>query len=281
MPLYDLKYQRFDGPRTARLHRSWALTRSAANLLLKQRRFLLILAISWIPVIVRGVILYLALRFPQVFELLEITPLFWQEFLSQQVLFLIVLLVSLFTGAGAIANDLRSGALVTYLSKPISRFDYVMGKALPVLGAIAAVTLAPAFLLLLLHMSVAGNSQILQEAPWLPFAIIAYSLWLAAYFGLIVLAVSSLSPSGRIAGAGFAVLALGSFSLYRVAATLPLGARPVYISMMDVVIDGGHVFFMNSGSGETPYVSLVVTALAMAASASILRTRLRSVEVSS
>ena len=49
--------------------------------------------------------------------------------------------MTLYAGAGAISTDLSSGAFVAYLSTPISRVDYLLGKAIPVLGAILVVTL--------------------------------------------------------------------------------------------------------------------------------------------
>ena len=49
-------------------------------------------------------------------------------------------------GGPAILDDLRSGALELYLSRPLSRLGYVAGKAGAVLGLVAAVTVLPAVL---------------------------------------------------------------------------------------------------------------------------------------
>jgi hypothetical protein len=273
MPLYDLSYRRFDGPRTTRLRRSLALTRSAASLLLRRRSFLLLLAVCWIPAVVRAAQIYGARMFPEAPQFFTITPDTWRDFLGQQVRFLPVVLVSLATGASAIASDFASGAFTVYLSKPISRFDYFLGKAIPVAGAVSAVTLAPALALLLLHQSLAPNFELLSEAPWLPLAVTAYSLFLALYFTLSVLAVSSLCRSGRVAGAGFAALVFGSEIVARTATSRAFGA-PRFLGLNGSAIDAGRWFF-----GDTRDLApLAFTIAVIALSAVVLERRLRSGE---
>ena len=48
------------------------------------------------------------------------------QFLNWQIL--LGLLLTIFGGAGLIANDLRTGAILVYLSRPLTRRDYVLGK---------------------------------------------------------------------------------------------------------------------------------------------------------
>ncbi len=273
MPLYDLSYRRFEGPRTSRFRRSFALARSAASLLLRRRSLLLLLAVSWIPAVVRAVQIYVARQFPEAPDFFTITPETWREFLGQQVRFLPVVLVSLATGASAIASDFASGAFTIYLSKPLSRFDYVLGKAMPVAGAVSAVTLAPALALLFLYLSLAPDFELLSKAPWLPLAVTAYSLFLALYFTLSVLAVSSLCRSGRVAGAGFAALVFGSEIVARTATSRVFGA-PRFLSLNGSAIDAGRWFFGDSAA----LAPLVFTIGVMALSTLVLGRRLRSSE---
>ncbi len=273
MPLYDLSYRRYEGPRTSRLRRSFALAGSAASLLLRRRSFLLLLAVCWIPAVVRAAQIYVARQFPGAPEFFTITPDTWRDFLGQQVRFLPVVLVSLATGASAIASDFASGAFTIYLSKPISRFDYLLGKAIPVAAAVCAVTLAPALALLLLHQSLAPDFELLSKAPWLPLAVTAYSLFLALYFTLSVLAVSSLCRSGRVAGAGFAALVFGSEIVARTATSRAFGARR-FPSLNGSAVDAGSWFFGDSGAVP----SLVFMILVLALSAFVIDRRTRSSE---
>ena len=273
MPLYDLSYRRFEGPRTSRFRRSFALARSAASLLLRRRSFLLLLAVCWIPAVVRAAQIYVARQFPGAPDFFTITPETWREFLGQQVRFLPVVLMSLATGASAIASDFASGAFTIYLSKPISRFDYLLGKAMPVAGAVCAVTLAPALALLLLHLSLAPDFELLSKAPWLPLAVTAYSLFLALYFTLSVLAVSSLCRSGRVAGAGFAALVFGSEIVARMATSRVFGASR-FLSIYGSPIDAGRWFFGDSAA----VASLGFMIGVMSLSVLVLDRRLRSGE---
>lgn len=279
MPLFEHTYRRHDGPRLPRWRRSLALARLEAGLLLRRRSFLLLLALSWVPAIVRSVQIYVAHQFPGAPGAFAVTDRLWQDFLGQQVLFLPVLLVSLYAGAGAVASDAASGALVLYLSKPISSLDYVVGKSLPLMGAIAFVTLVPALSLFALHLSLSGELEEATGALRLPFSVTGYSLWICLYFGLTVLAVSSLSRSGRMAGAGFAALALGSEAFVRGGlARLVEAEPPAFLSLTGATVDVGYLFFARRLEGSSPGTSLVVMGCTMIAAALLLRRRLRSPE---
>lgn len=282
MPLYDLSYRRFDGSRTPRFARPVAMALSQGKLLLKRRSFLLLLGLSWIPVIVRAAQIYFVRQFPEAFPFVTIDALLWHEFLSQQVVFLPVLLVALYTGAGAIASDLSTGAFVIFLSKPISRTDYVIGKAIPVLASLLLVTLVPALVLLTVEVFITEGLDLFDATPLLPISLIGYSVWMCLYFTLGVLAVSSLARSPRVAGAGFGALALGSKVVFLGALSrLRLDAPPSFLSMIDATVDSGHVFFGNPSAAETPFVSLASMALSMVGAGLVLRWRLGSAEASS
>ncbi len=221
----------------------------------------------------RAAQIYVARQFPQAPEFFTITPDTFREFLGQQVRFLPVVLVTLATGASAIAADFASGAFTIALSKPISRLDYLLGKAIPVGAAVSAVTLAPALALLLLHQSLAPDFELLSKAPWLPLAITAYSLLLALYYTLSVLAVSSLCRSGRVAGAGFAALVFGSEIVARTLSSRAFGA-PRLPSLNGSAIDASFWFFGASAAPGSLAFLLAVIVL----SAFVLDRRLRSSE---
>jgi hypothetical protein len=273
MPLYDHSYRRHEGARNSRFRRSLALARSSARLLLKRRSFLLLLALCWSPAVVRAAQIYVARQFPQAPDFFTVTAGTWREFLGQQVQLLPVVLVSLYTGASAIASDVASGALVVFLAKPVSRFDYVLGRWMPVAAAIGFITLVPALALLLLQLSLAPDLGWISEERWLPFSIIGYSLFLALYFSLAVLAISSLCRSGRVAGAGFAALAFGG-DVVGVAGAEP----PRFFRMVSTAIESGQFFFPDRAS-EGAVTAVLVMVATMVLSLFVLDRRLRSKEV--
>ena len=52
-------------------------------------------------------------------------------------------------------------------------------------------------------MFIAENFELFAASPFLPLSVVAYSVWICLYFTLAVVAISSLTRSMRVAGAGF------------------------------------------------------------------------------
>lgn len=276
MPIYARSYERLERERTSRATRVFALSRATVAGLLKRRAFLALLAVCWIPAIARAVQIYANHKFPQARDFMAVGATTWLDFLTLQVSLLPVVLVSLYVGAGAIATDLASGAYVLYVSKPISRLDYVAGRAIPVLASVSFVTLVPGLALLGLELGIAPDFGVLREAPWLPFAITGYSLWLASYFTIVVLALSSLSRSGRVSGVGFAALVLGTETVFAGAlARMGLGRGVSRLGVISAAIDSGNGFF---GEGSATF-SILVMAAGMVVAVLVLAKRLHSADV--
>lgn len=109
--------------------------------------------------------------------------------------------------SGAIANDRRSNALLVYLSKPCSQFDYTLGKLVG--------TWIPIFLAMLLPGTLFFGIGALSYRqygflanPWLlPLMIVTYAIS-SLFFVSIALFLSSLVKQSRIAGAMYAGLYL-------------------------------------------------------------------------
>lgn len=283
MPLHDVSYRRFQGQRTSRLVRTGALAVSGIELLSRRRRFWLLLALSWVPAVVRGAQIYIARQIPQAGELaaewLTIGPQLWKSFLTQQISPLAVL-VALYAGSGAIANDLARGALVIYFSKPISRADYLLAKAIPVLCSILAMTLLPALALLGFHLGLAEELGLLRQNPGLPAAIVIYSLLLATHLTLAVLAVSSVTRSARLAAAGFVIILLGSHIAWGALSQMRFGKAPPYLSLVASAKHAADWFFGGESSyAGSPLVSLMAMALVMAGAALLVHRRLGATEV--
>lgn len=281
LPLFDLSYQRYSGPRTSRLSRIVTLAALEAKLLIKQRRFLGLMALCWVPAILRGGQIYVARQFPQAQEFMRVDAALWQEFLTQQVSLLFLLILGLYVGAAAIAEDFRSGILTMYLSKPFSRTDYLFAKMMPVFASLGLITVVPSLFLLALHLGFAGELSLLRENPLLPIAILGYGTWLSAYFGLAILAMSSLSRSGRLAGAGIVMLMLGSEFLQVALRGLRLGEKTFNVSLIGYARDAGHLFFGNVGAGDNPTLSVIAMSAIIVVSVIVILRRLQTVEVTS
>ena len=68
-------------------------------------------------------------------------------------------------GAGLIADDRRANALQIYLSKPLTRVEYIAGKLTALMAFLSFVTWLPAMLLLFLQMMFAGSTTFLCGEP--------------------------------------------------------------------------------------------------------------------
>ena len=82
------------------------------------------------------------------------------QFLEQQDFFVFVM--TIYVGAGLIANDRRANALQIYLSKPLLRSEYIAGKAAVLFTFLMLVTWLPAILLLFLQVMFKGSFEFLR-----------------------------------------------------------------------------------------------------------------------
>ena len=122
----------------------------------------------------------------------------FRDFLEQQGFF--VFFVTIYVGAGLIANDRRANALQIYLSKPLLRAEYIAGKAAILFTFLMLVTLVPAILLLFVQVMFAGSFAFLQSNLFLFPAITVASLLQVLLATFTMLALSSLSKSSRYVG---------------------------------------------------------------------------------
>jgi ABC-2 type transport system permease protein len=156
MPIHDQGYRRYLGTRVAR-GRTWAvITKAGIRTMLEKRAFLALLLLAWLPFVVRTVQIYAAANFPQMAFIAPTVDTF-RQFLDQQDVF--VFFVTVYVGAGLIANDRRANALQIYLSKPLTRAEYVFGKLAILMAFLLMVTWLPAIVLLLVQVSFAGSSS--------------------------------------------------------------------------------------------------------------------------
>ena len=79
------------------------------------------------------------------------------QFLEQQDIF--VFFVTVYVGAGLIANDRRANALQIYLSKPLTRAEYIFGKLAILMTFLLLVTWVPAIAAAVVQMRSPATSR--------------------------------------------------------------------------------------------------------------------------
>ena len=126
MPIHDQSYRRYGGTRQP-AQRAWlVIARSGIRGFLRRRPMIGILFGSWIQLMVRLAMFYVSESVAQTAGLLGPTAKVFRDFLEQQNFF--VFLLAVYVGSGLIAQDRKANALQIYLSKPLTRLDYIAGK---------------------------------------------------------------------------------------------------------------------------------------------------------
>lgn len=277
MPIHDQGYRRYGGDKAPR-GTSWMVIASAGiRTFFAKRAFLGLLLISWFPFFVRAVQIYAAANLPQA-AFLAPTPDMFRQFLEQQTPF--VFFVTVYVGAGLIANDRRANALQIYLSKPLTRAEYVFGK-LAVLGTfLVFVTWLPAIVLLIVQIAFAGNFTFFRSNLFLFPAITVFSFIEVLMVSASMLALSSLSNSSRFVGIMYAALIFFSQALYGVLRFVTGGSDVSWISFAANLTQVGNAIFRLPPEYDTPWiVSLAMIIALIAGSGVILERRVRGVEV--
>ncbi len=259
--------------------RFWPITREALRLILAKRAFLGLMALAWLPFVIRVVQIYVVTRFPEAGRVLPVDGRLFGEFLNQQIILL--LLLTIFGGAGLVANDLRTGAILVYLSRPLTRRDYVLGKLGVLLALNLQATLAPGLLLYGVALAFAPEQFAKLDLAWIGPAVVAHSLLLSLWLSLLALAVSALSRSARVAGLGFVGLVLG-LEIVRGVLRNMLDAREATLLSLqaDLRLIGNALFGIGSRNADVhwAWAALVLAAVGVG-SLLVLRARVRAVEI--
>ena len=257
---------------------AWAvIARAGIMNMIRKRTFLGLLIFAWFPFVARAIQIYVTANYPQVAVFAPTAETF-RQFLEQQDFFVFV--VTIYAGAGLIANDRRANALQIYMSKPLMRTEYIAGKAAILFAFLLFVTLIPGLLLLLLQVIFAGNFEFLKKNLFLFPAITVAATLQALVSTFTMLALSSLSKSARYVGILYAGVLFFTAAIYGALLAITASTRLSWLSLganLTQVID---VIFRLKPRYATPWpVSLIVILGLIALSVSVLERRVRGVEV--
>ncbi len=277
MPIHDQGYRRYLGSRAA-IGKSWqVMTRAGVLSVVSKRVFLGMMLFAWAPFVVRAVQIYVSQTFTQATFLAPKGETF-REFLDQQGLF--VFFVTIYIGAGLIANDRRANALQLYLSKPMTSAEYIAGKLAILFVFLVAVTFLPAMTLLLTQAIFAGSLTFIRNNVYLLPAITLFSLAQVLLASTTMLALSSLSKSSRFVGVMYAGLMFFTAALFQALRGITGSSAFAWISPNNALDQLGDVIFRIQPRYDLPpaVAALVVLAL-IAGSGIVLARRVKGVEI--
>jgi ABC-type transport system involved in multi-copper enzyme maturation permease subunit len=277
MPIHDQSYRHYGGGKAAP-GRSWTVIAWAGiRTFITKRAFMGLLLFALSPFVVRAVQMCLSANYPQM-TILAPTAETFREFLQQQDFF--VFIITVYVGAGLIANDRRANALQIYLSKPLMRSEYIAGKLAVLFGFLLLVTFVPAMLLLMLKVIFDGNFTFLKSNLFLVPAITTASLLQVSLAAFTMLALSSLSKSARYVGILYVGITFFTAAIYGALYAITGSSRVSWISIGANVSQVVDVIFRLQPRYATPWeVSLLVVIGLVAVSISVLERRVRGVEV--
>ena len=277
MPIHDHSYRRYAGPRNAPSSVWSVIAWTGLRALLARRLFLVVMLFAWGQFVVRAVVLYLSANFPQ-FDVLSASPSMFREFFDQQGFFVFV--VTIYAGAGLVATDQRVHALQIYLSKPVTRTQYVAGKLAILMILLLAVTWAPAMMLLVLQVVLTGSLSFVREHVFLIPAMTVFSLVYVLLASFTMLALSSLSTSARYVGVLYTAAVLFSDAVFGLLTAVTQSTSVSWVSLRASLAQLGDVAFRMTPRYDTPWpVSLGVVLVVMALACWVLARRVRAVEV--
>lgn len=209
-PIADLSYRGYEGPLSPPGGRWKVIASMTARHVFRKRLFWVATLLSGWYFLVMIVILFFMQQVadqtnPQIadafFERMLWVDQFMHAFGFGQLAYLIV---ALLVGAGAVANDNRSNALLVILSKPCSKKDYLIGKWAGVAAPLFVAMALPAAVFYFYGATSLGDRGFLGEDYFLLPKVMLYCALSAAFQSALVVGVSSLFKQGRIAGAVYA-----------------------------------------------------------------------------
>jgi ABC-2 type transport system permease protein len=277
MPIHDQGYRRYEGRRLAPGGAWWVIARTELLAAVRSRMFVGLLLLAWLPFVVRVVQIYFNSSVTLDVPLLSVTARTFRQFLDQQWFFVFLVTISM---AGAIADDRRVNALQLYLSRPLTRVEYLVGKLVPALVYLLGVTLAPAMLLLVMQVALSGSLAFVVGNLYLVPAITLVCVVEALLWAFGILALSSISKSRRFVAVTYAGALIFTAAMSTMLSAITGSRAWAAISpgdMIDVLADAA---FRVGGQPPVPVpVAIGVIGALIGLSIWILERQVRGVEV--
>lgn len=209
----DVSYRNYDGPLQSHAVRWWAIALSTIRQNVNRRKYG-----YWIPAVLIGIVyLFQAIIFYVTANLRQQVesqggflpggppnPYSFTLYTSFTWTYLFLFSAALTVGSASIAADNRANALLVYLSKPLTRVDYLIGKWVGVFLLLAALSTIPAILLYLFFLITYYSDGFLTGNGGLWWRVLVVSLMAPAVHASLIVGISAWSKTPRVAAATYA-----------------------------------------------------------------------------
>lgn len=208
-PIRDLSYRGYDGPLRMRAVRWWIIATSTVRAATRKPVFWVGVGMCMLTYIFQALMLYFEMRVNQAIPKDALLGMsteikFALRFFSAQCGQMNAfgqLIIALLAGAGAIAADNRANALLVYLSKPLSKNDYVFGKWMGVFLTLFLITIIPGLILYFYCFLSYTSEEFFKPDPWLFGRMLLSATIAPAIHASGILGLSAWSKSPSITGA--------------------------------------------------------------------------------
>ncbi len=281
-------YSHWEGKLMKRRRPWWPITRLSLKLAFRKKHFRPVFAFSFFPAFFFLVAIYISERVEDfrfmmrgnLPQFLEINPNFFKNYLAGDFLLFMLTLIMVFAGAGLVADDLRFNALSLYFSRPLRKRDYLVGKSAVIAFFVLSLTLLPGLIFIIIKLLFSGSFGFLAAYPWVPLAVLVYSLFLTIFFCFYTIFLSSLSRNARyVAVMIFAVYFFSDFLFWFLYNWL----RHPYLSLLSLKINLqqiGAFIFRQPTPQPVPWVwSLLLIVIFCLATGIVIFRKIREVEV--
>ena len=190
MAVYKRTYKAYRGPLTPAWSRFAVLTRYGLSTLFESRFFTAYTVLCLVPFLGYMVFLYV-LHNASVQALLqqrlqfEVNNLFFLSFLGVEAW--MSFLLTAWAAPGMISKDFANHSIQLYLSRPLSRAEYLLGKISVMAALLSCTTWIPALILFLLQASLQGHGWGWDNL-WIAKAIVV-----AAFLGIAIVSLLSMA----------------------------------------------------------------------------------------
>lgn len=289
MPIFNQSYRTFDGQLRARFR--WAImVKQELRILFASRFFVTMLIIGMMHVCMRvlQIVAYdilsqnpnsqINIMLQQV-ELLTVNPKMFFDFIRIQAP--LVFMTAMFAGSGSICNDFRNNLMEIYFSKPLSHWDYILGKTMTLVLIGFTLTALPGIGLVILHNLLAPGLITFHATWWTPFSIAAFSSIVVLPCALGVLAFSAMFRSQRFASVGVFMVLFGNMIVARMLSDA-LHSKKYLVMALPVAINhlGEYLFAARRHVFDLPWGwSAFVVALVCIFSLMVVHLKIRRAEV--
>jgi ABC-2 type transport system permease protein len=198
MAVYEHKYKPYEGQLTPAWARFLVLPRYAYQDLFKYKLFTLLFVLCYVPPLIYTILIYLrhnsaalAIFGVSNLDMVKAIPIgggFFFSFINIQTFLAFIFTVII--GPVLISRDLANNALPLYLSRPFSRYEYIIGKMSVLLIMLSLITWVPGLLLFLFNSYLDGGGWMVENW-WIAKAIFMLSFSWLVILSLLAMAFSA------------------------------------------------------------------------------------------